>query len=643
MPNYIFPFDKVERGANIILYGFGEVGQSYYGQIDSTNYCKVQTIIDDELDKYKGSYFNVDSVNNLYQYQYDYIVVAHDYVSNAKKAKERLIETFNVPADRIICEVDRQYVKAFSLATLKTLMLGYEKLMEVIDDFLINGNGLLNYFTNIIKELRDASLTQNEREEYLEYFKKYLSNEKNIRRKIVLLRLMHQAKCFDCECTKFFMNAIDEIYDDYDARVWLMWDLSFIELQDANIRYQDYFVDKRRIIRDTMNYYIQDLKVKKGEGSNDGKRIAIIGANFNNVNSSHFKFMYPRVNAVERRGYKIKVFPTDLLRYSFGETFIEPISMQKKDSHKVYEKYNNYLNKGIDVVIPKGNSIRERVRDFTTKLFDYNPDVVYDFSGEYAFCSSIYYDAFPTVALPMRGYISSTWFDIYIARDKELWERENDFFAAMKEEQIVIGNPLPMKAYSIPEGYKREKFGINNEDFIVVTSGMRLDGEMTDEFVETVCSFILNHTNIKWIVVSPQKISSNNLKYRMLVEKGLIIEWGYEFNLMALYQMCDMYWEPIRNGSGGCVMQALICGLPIVTTDFPSDFLALFGIENAVCGGYRECLRYAEHLYGDPILYEEKSNLMKSISNRLSDDGERFIEVLLHAGEMAKKMKNFLQ
>lgn len=38
---YIFPYTAIEKGSDIILYGAGEVGRSYYGQIMDNHYCNI--------------------------------------------------------------------------------------------------------------------------------------------------------------------------------------------------------------------------------------------------------------------------------------------------------------------------------------------------------------------------------------------------------------------------------------------------------------------------------------------------------------------------------------------------------------------------------------------------------------------------
>ena len=76
-------------------------------------------------------------------------------------------------------------------------------------------------------------------------------------------------------------------------------------------------------------------------------------------------------------------------------------------------------------------------------------------------------------------------------------------------------------------------------------------------------------------------------QFEKLVLEGRIIKWGYENDLIGFYNgICDVYWNPNRMGAGGSIGSAMRCGLPIVTTNFPSDVLPRLGLENVVDGDY---------------------------------------------------------
>lgn len=68
---WIFPFGKIEKDEKIILYGAGQVGKDYYKQITETAYCKMILWVDKNANKE-----NIMSVDNIFKYEYDKIVIA---------------------------------------------------------------------------------------------------------------------------------------------------------------------------------------------------------------------------------------------------------------------------------------------------------------------------------------------------------------------------------------------------------------------------------------------------------------------------------------------------------------------------------------------------------------------------------------
>lgn len=77
--NYIlFPFDKVAKNSNIILYGAGDIGKILYEQIYAIKYCNVIAFADRAAKSINFSeYFPRCIVpNDIYKYDYDFIVIA---------------------------------------------------------------------------------------------------------------------------------------------------------------------------------------------------------------------------------------------------------------------------------------------------------------------------------------------------------------------------------------------------------------------------------------------------------------------------------------------------------------------------------------------------------------------------------------
>ena len=85
---FAFPYEKVKRGSNIILYGAGEVGKAYFSQILTNPWCSVSAWIDREGSK-KG--FCVEPIEAIKTKVYDAILIANEDDKIRGKIKESLV------------------------------------------------------------------------------------------------------------------------------------------------------------------------------------------------------------------------------------------------------------------------------------------------------------------------------------------------------------------------------------------------------------------------------------------------------------------------------------------------------------------------------------------------------------------------
>ena len=83
--------------------------------------------------------------------------------------------------------------------------------------------------------------------------------------------------------------------------------------------------------------------------------------------------------------------------------------------------------------------------------------------------------------------------------------------------------------------------------------------------------------------------------------------------------------------------RAMRCGLPIVTTAFPSDCLPVIGVENAVDGGYPECKKYVERLFSDKELRRRIGELMRQRFIANAKGMEEYVRKLLEIGYRINK------
>lgn len=99
---WLFPFDKVEKGSNIIIYGYGKVGKTYIQQLEKLNFCNVVCIVDSAYEKYQDNVKKIFPIEYIADKKYDYIVIANASDDVKHKIKNVLMKNLNVEEKKII-------------------------------------------------------------------------------------------------------------------------------------------------------------------------------------------------------------------------------------------------------------------------------------------------------------------------------------------------------------------------------------------------------------------------------------------------------------------------------------------------------------------------------------------------------------
>lgn len=91
---YLFPYQCIDMGSKIILYGAGKVGQSYYEQLKRNQYCNIIAWADSKV--YKGN-GNIIQPMEMIGMEYSKIVVA---VKSKKTAGEIIHNLIGLGVDK---------------------------------------------------------------------------------------------------------------------------------------------------------------------------------------------------------------------------------------------------------------------------------------------------------------------------------------------------------------------------------------------------------------------------------------------------------------------------------------------------------------------------------------------------------------
>lgn len=100
----VFPFSQVEKNANIILYGGGDIGRQYYRQVTFQNYCNVVLWVDKNYKRCRRHGIPVAAVEQIQDVNEDwrYVVIAIDNPVIVGEVIQLLKEDYNIPQEKIV-------------------------------------------------------------------------------------------------------------------------------------------------------------------------------------------------------------------------------------------------------------------------------------------------------------------------------------------------------------------------------------------------------------------------------------------------------------------------------------------------------------------------------------------------------------
>lgn len=99
----LFPFEKVNQGSRVVIYGAGLVGTDYVKQLKKSGYAKIVGWVDKKNDINNG----VAPIEEIDNYDFDYIILATRKITIAKRMMESLHKAFgNKYSEKIICKID---------------------------------------------------------------------------------------------------------------------------------------------------------------------------------------------------------------------------------------------------------------------------------------------------------------------------------------------------------------------------------------------------------------------------------------------------------------------------------------------------------------------------------------------------------
>lgn len=433
------------------------------------------------------------------------------------------------------------------------------------------------------------------------------------------------------------MNLMKEDDGSVEFHYPLLMNTLFYISKSGLTEYKEMYNDRIKVLEKILEYYSKSIppsqlkRATKREKNINPKTIAIIAGQLLSTNHSPTLAILNRAKYIKKySNCKVKIFVDDMFVYS-QEEVVFPYVFASAKASSLRDLHKNFLKEeDISIYYSEPNMNRtKRINEFINEINKYQPDVIYNIGNDYSIPSALLYPDYPIFSQRVGGIPVTKWSDIYFGS-------QVNFSAYNMRPLCKYVNPS-IRFDEFPPALrdiKRSSYQIQKDDFVLITVGNRLDVDLSSGFIELIISFLKDNKKVKWLLVGP--LNNDNIKkyIQYYVARGQIIRVEYEKDLAALYKICDVFVNPIREGGGFSGLLAMKMGIPIITTSDNGDVRLHVGEENAVEGkkGYLEEL---QKLYSYPDYRKEKGFLLrkkyeKKVNNKKAvEDYIRYFEKAL--------------
>ncbi|WP_432662696.1 glycosyltransferase [Wukongibacter baidiensis] len=357
-----------------------------------------------------------------------------------------------------------------------------------------------------------------------------------------------------------------------------------------------------------MTYYLNHMSLEYKKEYNEDGDIVIITDQLLNLGHSPSKLVLDFCKEFSKLypDKTIYLFVEDSLKIRQDEislltVFMSAESIYSQETHREYLKGHN----NVRIIYSNCSNYKfQRTREFVYKIIDINPKIILSYSN-ISITSRILYDYYPTVYYTMGSIYQIAKCDVFVA-----YEKMRDFGFYNKD--ITCFLKPAFKSYSKTDNISRESRGFKDEDFIMVTVGNRLEGEISDEYFLLISNFLKKHEKAKWIIIGGFNLRDRFEKFKLDNEvTKQIVNIKYESKLQDFYSVCDIYINPDRLGGGISIAMAMDEGLPIVNYTKFSAGMSWVGQKNCCGTSDREYIEEIRRLYYDNKYRKIRAQLMK--------------------------------
>lgn len=204
----------------------------------------------------------------------------------------------------------------------------------------------------------------------------------------------------------------------------------------------------------------------------------------------------------------------------------------------------------------------QEIRAIIQMLREYKPYEVFVL-GNYCLLGDLIASMIPTICISMTFSVLPLKRQQFVAVGKKLTERDFQYLTDNGyDRERYIESVFTFRPIAQTTTLTREALGLPQNRFLLSVVGIRLDSEVTEEFVSKIkpvfehdCHFVFAGDFFKYEEMCT--------RIPELKEHSTYV--GYQNDILAFQEICDLYVNPPRVGGGFSVVEAFCKGKPAVT------------------------------------------------------------------------------
>lgn len=615
---HLFPFDKVSPNSSVIIYGMGNVGKEYYEQIKTSGYCRIVKILDK---KYLRSDETLKGI--LTKERFDFIVIA---VANEKVAQEIAgqIRECDVAEEKIVhCkhEMNHTCVRISLEEIIKNNL--WVAISEQYKEWALGE--YRSYFSPLLAEIKEFGDKECLKKDILEL-------HCDVESKVIWLRLLLIAECFDGELMKQYLDALRKL-PDKELVICLLYEIVWIEISHGEYIYPEYYNDRKKLMYENTKMLLGDYEMRTPKPfckCDEIRKVCILRQNLPGLDHSPTRLTVAWANRFCELGYEVTVFVTGLLQ----ETNLGGLMRfdERRESFCV-DEVKQQVNEKVRIISAKGKHIRDKLINTIEAIEVLSPDVIMDACGDYNMLSGILWKYYPTVYVSVRGYHSCSYAHRFLFASEGLFDLNNDIYQSVDKKFVFFKQ---FKCYERKEKTSviclRKEYGIAENAFVCVTTGNRAEKEITKEFADCMAELLTEQSHVIWIIVGPGEFSYLKGTYESLVTEGRIRLWGYDTEFDTFFRRvgADVLVMPNTSGNGGCISGALENDVPVLMNKTLYDIGNFIGVQNMVAGDCRELMKELNYMVRDKVKLHKLLEAEKKVFGQ-GESPEKHADLVIEA------------